>query len=121
MSGNRTGIDGSFGMRGAAGGWAALAASCGRRAAAGAEAPRHAGDGRAGDAGVRPAPAQLLPADAWRSPASCCRVYNVWAKYRLPVTGRPDLAQVLEQRKSCKPMGGGGAEAAPAAAGKQQQ
>lgn len=58
-------------------------------------------------------------------PAPRRRVYDVWAKYRLPITGRPDLAQVLEQRKSCKPMAGssGGGEAAPAAAaaGKQQQ
>ncbi len=29
-------------------------------------------------------------------------VYGVWAKYRLPVTGRPDLATVLEQKKSCR-------------------
>ena len=33
-------------------------------------------------------------------------VYDVWARYRLPVTGRPDLAVVLENRraegKSCR-------------------
>lgn len=29
-------------------------------------------------------------------------VYGVWAKYRLPVTGRPDLATVLQQKKSCR-------------------
>ena len=29
-------------------------------------------------------------------------VYGIWAKYRLPVTGRPDLATVLEQKKSCR-------------------
>lgn len=33
-------------------------------------------------------------------------VYDVWARYRLPLTGRPDFAEVLESRrregKSCK-------------------
>uniref|UniRef100_A0A7N0TWR5 Thiol-disulfide oxudoreductase DCC n=1 Tax=Kalanchoe fedtschenkoi TaxID=63787 RepID=A0A7N0TWR5_KALFE len=29
-------------------------------------------------------------------------VYNVWAKYRLPITGRPPLEQVLEARKKRK-------------------
>ena len=30
-------------------------------------------------------------------------VYGVWAKYRLPVTGRPDLAVVLQQKAaSCR-------------------
>jgi predicted DCC family thiol-disulfide oxidoreductase YuxK len=36
------------------------------------------------------------------------RVYAVWAKYRLPLTGRPDLEQVLQQRKTCRPLEGGG-------------
>jgi predicted DCC family thiol-disulfide oxidoreductase YuxK len=32
------------------------------------------------------------------------RVYDVWAKYRLPLTGRPDLATVLAEKKlkSCR-------------------
>lgn len=30
-----------------------------------------------------------------------CRVYDVWAKYRLPITGRPDLAVVLQEKKAC--------------------
>ncbi|PSC73939.1 thiol-disulfide oxidoreductase [Micractinium conductrix] len=29
------------------------------------------------------------------------KVYDVWAKYRLPLTGRPDLAVVLQEKKSC--------------------
>ena len=29
-------------------------------------------------------------------------VYDVWAKYRLPITGRPDLQVVLAQKKTCK-------------------
>lgn len=33
----------------------------------------------------------------------CCRVYALWAKYRLPITGRPDIETVLRQRKeTCK-------------------
>lgn len=32
-----------------------------------------------------------------------CRVYALWAKYRLPITGRPDIETVLRQRKeTCK-------------------
>lgn len=35
------------------------------------------------------------------------RVYDFWAKYRLPVTGRPDLLTVMENRRkqgeNCKP------------------
>lgn len=31
------------------------------------------------------------------------RVYALWAKYRLPITGRPDIETVLRQRKeTCK-------------------
>ncbi|KAL4858926.1 hypothetical protein ACK3TF_001297 [Chlorella vulgaris] len=30
------------------------------------------------------------------------KLYSVWAKYRLPITGRPDLQQVLEQKKMCR-------------------
>ena len=31
------------------------------------------------------------------------RIYGVWAKYRLPITGRPDIETVLRQRKeTCK-------------------
>lgn len=30
-------------------------------------------------------------------------IYGVWAKYRLPITGRPDIETVLRQRKeTCK-------------------
>ncbi|KAL4426836.1 hypothetical protein ABPG77_006622 [Micractinium sp. CCAP 211/92] len=29
------------------------------------------------------------------------KVYDVWAKYRLPITGRPDLAVVLQEKKAC--------------------
>lgn len=28
-------------------------------------------------------------------------LYDVWAKYRLPLTGRPDLAVVLQEKKIC--------------------
>lgn len=28
-------------------------------------------------------------------------MYNVWAKYRLPITGRPDLEVVLQEKKTC--------------------
>ena len=27
------------------------------------------------------------------------QIYDVWAKYRLPVTGRPDMETVLEMRR----------------------
>ena len=30
------------------------------------------------------------------------RLYGIWARFRLPITGRPDLAQVMEEKKSCK-------------------
>lgn len=30
------------------------------------------------------------------------RVYSLWAKYRLPVTGRPNLSVVLQQKKMCR-------------------
>lgn len=30
------------------------------------------------------------------------RVYGIWAKYRLPITGRPDIETVLAEKKSCK-------------------
>ena len=46
-------------------------------------------------------------------------VYDVWAKYRLPLTGRPDLATVLAEKRGC-----GGEDAAceiPEAAGKGEQ
>ena len=29
-------------------------------------------------------------------------VYDVWAKYRLPITGRPDLQVVLQEKRTCK-------------------
>ncbi|KAK9909089.1 hypothetical protein WJX75_007005 [Coccomyxa subellipsoidea] len=29
-------------------------------------------------------------------------VYGIWAKYRLPITGRPDLEVVLQQKKTCR-------------------
>lgn len=29
-------------------------------------------------------------------------VYGIWAKYRLPITGRPDLEVVLQQKKMCR-------------------
>lgn len=29
------------------------------------------------------------------------KVYDVWAKYRLPLTGRPDLETVLREKKTC--------------------
>ena len=28
-------------------------------------------------------------------------LYGVWAKYRLPITGRPDLQVVLAQKRAC--------------------
>ncbi len=31
-----------------------------------------------------------------------CRVYSVWAKYRLPITGRPGLEVILKEKKTCK-------------------
>ena len=31
-----------------------------------------------------------------------CRLYGIWARFRLPITGRPDLARVMEEKKSCK-------------------
>eukprot|EP00850_Spirogloea_muscicola_P018783 SM000176S03114 [mRNA] locus=s176:77550:79505:+ [translate_table: standard] len=30
------------------------------------------------------------------------KVYDVWARYRLPITGRPPLAQILEDRRTRK-------------------
>ena len=30
------------------------------------------------------------------------RVYGLWAKYRMQVTGRPDLDVILQQRKTCR-------------------
>lgn len=33
--------------------------------------------------------------------AAANALYEVWAKYRLPITGRPDLAQVLAAKKTC--------------------
>ena len=33
-------------------------------------------------------------------------VYDVWAKYRLPLTGRPDLEVVLAEKRSCGSKGG---------------
>ena len=30
------------------------------------------------------------------------KVYSVWAKYRLPITGRPDLEVILQEKKMCK-------------------
>lgn len=43
-------------------------------------------------------------------------VYDVWAKYRLPITGRPDLLEVMRTRDEagCRPARE--AEAAKAAA-----
>lgn len=36
-------------------------------------------------------------------------VYDVWARFRLPITGRPALARIIEQRRSdgiyCRPLG----------------
>lgn len=29
------------------------------------------------------------------------RLYGIWAKWRLPITGRPDLATVLAEKKTC--------------------
>lgn len=29
-------------------------------------------------------------------------VYGVWAKYRLPITGRPDLGVILQEKSMCK-------------------
>lgn len=39
-------------------------------------------------------------------------VYDVWAKYRLPLTGRPDLAVVLQEKQSCRSTAGGDGGAA---------
>lgn len=30
------------------------------------------------------------------------KIYSVWAKYRLPITGRPDLDVILQEKKMCK-------------------
>eukprot|EP00887_Chlorella_sp_A99_P007631 scaffold20.g7631.t1 len=40
------------------------------------------------------------------------QVYNVWARWRLPITGRPDLAVVLarKQQGSCRAAAGSGAQ-----------
>ena len=29
-------------------------------------------------------------------------LYGIWAKYRLPITGRPDIETVLREKQSCK-------------------
>lgn len=29
-------------------------------------------------------------------------VYGLWAKYRLPITGRPDLSVILQEKKMCR-------------------
>ena len=47
------------------------------------------------------------------------QLYNVWAKYRLPVTGRPDLAIVLQQKRSCRALQA--AEAAAAGGAEQRK
>jgi len=39
-------------------------------------------------------------------------VYDVWARYRLPITGRPDLAVVMQQKKMCRADGSGSQAAA---------
>ena len=44
-------------------------------------------------------------------------VYDVWARYRLPLTGRPDLAVVLREKQSASCRAG----SAAAAGGEQQQ
>lgn len=31
-------------------------------------------------------------------------LYDVWARYRLPITGRPDLAVVMQEKKMCRSM-----------------
>ncbi|KAI7836715.1 hypothetical protein COHA_009491 [Chlorella ohadii] len=40
------------------------------------------------------------------------KVYDVWARYRLPITGRPDLAVVMQQKKMCRADGSGSQAAA---------
>lgn len=30
------------------------------------------------------------------------KIYSVWAKYRLPITGRPDLDVILQEKRMCK-------------------
>jgi hypothetical protein len=46
--------------------------------------------------------ATKIPAVEWAANG----LYDIWAKYRLPLTGRPDLMTVLENRrdegKNCK-------------------
>jgi hypothetical protein len=57
------------------------------------------------------------------------RLYSVWAKYRMEVTGREPLAIILEKRRSqegakiCAPTAAGvqACEAPPSAAQQQQQ
>jgi hypothetical protein len=48
------------------------------------------------------------------------KLYAVWARYRMEVTGREPLAVILEKRRAggaemCGPRGGGGGEGAQAA------
>ncbi len=31
-----------------------------------------------------------------------CRVYGVWAKFRLPITGRPDMDVIMQEKKTCR-------------------
>jgi hypothetical protein len=43
---------------------------------------------------------QLTPVT--RSAILLRRLYGIWAKYRLPITGRPDLQVVLQEKKMCR-------------------
>lgn len=29
-------------------------------------------------------------------------VYGIWAKFRLPITGRPDMAVIMQEKKTCR-------------------
>lgn len=48
------------------------------------------------------------------------RVYDVWARYRLPITGRPDLAVVMQQKKMCRADASSSSEAAAQPAQQQR-
>ncbi|PRW58655.1 thiol-disulfide oxidoreductase [Chlorella sorokiniana] len=49
------------------------------------------------------------------------KVYDVWARYRLPITGRPDLAVVMQQKKMCRADSGSSSEAAAQPAQQQRR
>ena len=50
--------------------------------------------------------ARMLTSRASQLHAERChfrfRVYNFWARYRLPLTRRPDMATILAEKRTCK-------------------